>query len=150
MSLEPPAPTRPYAGLISRLAALGTDVLLLAVIEFSVRSLPTLAWEQMVVRPAPGWLSAGSAFLMVLVPWSYFTACWWLSGQTAGGRLFGIAVQLPDGRVPSFARAAGRAAIGLLLPPLWMVGLLATLWDKRRRAWHDRLFGTVVRYVGRR
>lgn len=150
MSVEPAAPTHPYAGLVSRLAALGTDVLLLTVLELSIRSLPTLAWEQMVVRPAPGWLSAGSAVLVILLPWSYFTAGWWLSGQTAGSRLFGIAVQRPDGRVPSFPRAAGRAAIGLLLPPLWMVGLLATLWDQRRRAWHDRVFGTVVRYVGRR
>jgi uncharacterized RDD family membrane protein YckC len=139
-----------YAGVVSRIAALAADITLLMVADLAIGSMPRLVWEQLVIRPAPHWLTTGSAMVAALLPWSYFTACWWLSGQTAGNRLFGIAVQRPDGRALSFPRAAGRAALCLVLVPLWIVGFIAMLWDQRRRAWHDRLAGTVVRYVGSR
>lgn len=42
------------------------------------------------------------------------------------------------------------SAFGVLLAPLWLFGLSAVLWDGHRRAWHDRIFGTVVRYAGKR
>lgn len=138
-----------YAGIVSRLAALGVDVLLLIVAELAIGSLPRLVWQQLVIQPIPGWLVTGSTAVAALLPVSYFTACWWLSGQTVGNRVFGIAVRRPDGSPLSMPRAAGRAAAGLLLPPLWVLGLTNVLWDQHRRAWHDRLFGTVVHYVGR-
>jgi uncharacterized RDD family membrane protein YckC len=142
--------TSRYAGLVSRLAALATDITVLMVAGIIIGSLPRMAWQQLILRPVPEWLTTGSAAVAALVPWMYFTALWWLSGQTVGNRLFGIAVRDRHGHVPSFAQSAGRAAVGLWLAPVWMLGLLNVLWDERRRAWHDRLFGTVVRYTRNR
>jgi uncharacterized RDD family membrane protein YckC len=142
--------TSSYAGIVSRLAALATDVTVLMLASIAVGSLPRMAWQQLIIRPVPEWLTTGSAALAALLPWMYFTAGWWLSGQTVGNRLFGIAVQDRHGQVPSFAQSASRAAVGLWLAPIWLLGLLNVLWDERRRAWHDRLFGTVVRYTEKR
>jgi len=145
--LPPPVLRNAYAGLVSRIAALVIDVVVLTVTALAISTLPTLAWEQVVLRPVPGWLTAGSAAAAALLPWAYFTACWWLTGQTAGDLLFGIAVRNRDGGDVSFPQSVARAAVGLLFAPLWMIGLLGVLWDERRRAWHDRLFRTVVRYT---
>jgi uncharacterized RDD family membrane protein YckC len=142
--------TSHYAGIVSRLAALATDVTVLMLAGIVVGSLPRMAWEQLLIRPVPGWLTTGSAAVAALLPWLYFTAGWWLSGQTVGNRLFGIAVQDRHGHSPSFAQSAARAVVGLWLAPIWLLGLLNVLWDERRRAWHDRLFGTEVRYTRNR
>jgi hypothetical protein len=42
-----------------------------------------------------------------------------------------------------------RSAIGLLLAPLWLIGLITVLFDDRRRSLLDMLSGTVVRYISR-
>lgn len=145
-----PVPHAAYAGLVSRLAALLTDVALVTVATLAVSTLPSLAWERVILRAVPGWLTGGSAAAAALLPAAYFTTCWWLTGQTAGGALFGVAVEHRDSRGVSFIQSATRAVLGLLLAPLWIVGLLGVVWDDRRRAWHDRLFRTVVRYEGPR
>jgi uncharacterized RDD family membrane protein YckC len=138
-----------YAGLVSRFAALLTDVAVITVGVLAVSTVPSFVWEQVFLRAVPGWLTAGSAVTAGLLPAVYFTIFWWLTGQTPGALLFGVAVQNRDARTVSFLQAAARASVGLLLAPLWIVGMLGALWDDRRRAWHDRLFRTVVRYVGR-
>ena len=59
--------------------------------------------------------------------------------------LIGIAVRRHNGEEdPTLVQAALRAAFGLTYAPLWIVGLLAILWDPKRRAWHDKVFRTVV------
>ena len=136
------------AGLVSRVAAIVVDVLVLTVAVLVVGSLPTTA-ANAVLGDAPGWLVAGCAVVAVLLPWAYFTVCWWLVGESVGGLVLGVHVRRADGRRLSPLRAALRALVGLLLAPLWTVGLLGVLTDRRRRAWHDRVFGTVVRYADR-
>lgn len=140
----------PYAGLVSRLTALAADVALLCAATLAVRLLPELAWHQVVDQATPGWLSASAGAVSTLMPWAYFTLCWWFNGQTIGDLLMGVVVRRHDRRDMSLFRAAARAAIGLLFAPLWIVGMLYVLWDSRRRAWHDLLFGTVVCYATRK
>jgi len=123
------------------------DVALLTVATLAVATLPGLAWNQIFVRSAPGWLTAGAAVAAALLPWAYFTGCWWLTGQTLGDLLIGVVVRRRDGSAVSLPQAGARALVGLLLAPLWIVGLLAVLRDDRRRAWHDRVFRTVVAYA---
>lgn len=146
MRAEPP-PHRAYAGLVSRLAALVIDITVVCLAAAAVRLLPPLAWEQIFQRPAPTWLTASSAALAALLPWLYFTASWWLATQTVGDLVIGIRVLRPDGGKLSLPHAAIRAAVGLLLAPLWMVGLVLVLFDGRRRALHDQVLRTVVRYA---
>ena len=141
--LHPPSR---YAGLVSRLAALVVDVGLLTVAGLAISVLPSLAWDQ-VVGDSPGWLAAGSAVVAGLLPLAYFAGSWWLAGETVGDMLLGLVVRHREGHELSLLQAILRAFFGLLLAPLWLVGLLAVLWDERRRAWHDSLFRTVVCYA---
>jgi len=137
--------TTAYAGLVSRLTGLVIDVAALAAAGLAVTTLPSLAWQQL-TGDSPGWLAGLSAAVGALLPTGYFTALWWLNGRTLGGLLVGTVVQRPDGRDLALLQALARAVVGLLLAPVWLVGLVGVLTDPRRRAWHDRLFGTVVRY----
>jgi uncharacterized RDD family membrane protein YckC len=143
-------PDHRYAGLVSRVAALGVDVLLIAAIASAIRVLPEVVWRTVTHLPTPGWLTAIFGFAAAVLPFLYFTLSWWLPGQTLGQMLLGIAVRRHNGEDPTLIQAALRAAFGLTLAPLWMIGMLAILWDDRRRAWHDRVFRTVVPYVTKR
>jgi uncharacterized RDD family membrane protein YckC len=142
-----PALHHAYAGLVSRLGALILDAALLMVATLAVGVLPGLAWNQIFVRSAPGWLTIGAVVIAGLLPWAYFTGCWWFTGQTVGDLLVGVVVRHRDGHTVSLPQAGARALFGLLLAPVWIVGMLAVLWDNRRRAWHDRVFRTVVPYA---
>lgn len=134
-----------YAGLVSRACALAVDVALVAATCAMVATLPPLAWRELVGGEA-NWLAAVCAFASAVLPWVYFTAAWWLGGRTAGALLLGLAVTRPDGGRLGVLRAALRSIVGLTFAPVWLVGLLWVLFDERRRAWHDLIFDTVVRY----
>ena len=138
---------RSYAGLVSRLAALAVDVAVLCAVTIAVRLLPGVAWTRVINQDAPRWLDGTAAVLAVALPWLYFTICWWINGQTVGDMLIGVSVRHDDGRDLTLLRSAVRAAVGLLMAPLWILGLIYVLVDRRRRALHDLLFGTVVRYT---
>jgi uncharacterized RDD family membrane protein YckC len=146
-SIPAALPHRAYAGLVSRLAALGIDVSLVALAAAATRLLPPAIWQEVFARSVPGWLTTASAFAAAVVPWLYFTVSWWLANQTVGDLIVGIMVLRPDGGELSLLHSALRAAIGLLLAPLWTVGLIAILWDPKRRAWHDKVLRTEVRYA---
>jgi uncharacterized RDD family membrane protein YckC len=144
LTASAPISHRDYAGLVTRLTGLVVDVGLLTVAGLAVGGLPGLAWEQVLGEP-PGWVTAAAGVASALLPWAYLTACWTLTGRTVGAMLVDVRTCRADGRPMSAGRAALRALIGLVLAPLWLVGLVGTLRDEHRRAWHDRLFGTVVR-----
>jgi uncharacterized RDD family membrane protein YckC len=137
----------PYAGIVSRLLALVADVAVITVVAVAVQTLPVLAWDAVRPTSAPGWFQTGMSLLAALIPFLYFTSWWALTGQTPGDLAVGIVVEHRDGHRLSVLHAAVRAAVGLALAPLWLLGLIGVLWDRRRRAWHDRLLHTDVRYV---
>ena len=137
---------RSYAGLVSRIVGLIIDVLILTIGCLAVATLPTLAWQQIIGDP-PDWVVAGAALAAALLPWSYFTVWWWLTGRTIGAIVVGVVVLRNNGTHLHLVGAALRAAGGLILWPVWLLGLTSVLTDARRRAWHDRLFRTVVRYA---
>jgi uncharacterized RDD family membrane protein YckC len=144
-------PDHAYAGLVSRLAALSVDLILVVVAASAVRVLPEVVWKTITHVPVPGWLSNTFGLAAALLPFLYFALCWWLPGQTVGQMLLGIAVRRHNGQEdPTLIQAALRSAFGLALAPLWLVGMVAILWDAKRRAWHDKIFRTVVPYVARR
>ena len=144
-------PDHAYAGLVSRLAALGVDLILIVAVASAVRVLPEVVWKTITTLPVPGWLRATFALAAAVLPFLYFALCWWLPGQTVGQMMLGIAVRRHNGvEDPTLIQSALRSAFGLALAPLWMVGMVAVLWDTKRRAWHDKVFRTVVPYVARR
>jgi uncharacterized RDD family membrane protein YckC len=134
-----------YAGVVTRLSALVVDAVLLTVAVPAVAIGPPLLWAALQGQ-APGWLKAASQVVAGLLPVAYFTLSWWGTGQTVGGLMLGTIVRRSDGMHVGLIRAALRAIVGLVLAVIWLPGMLTALWDPRRRALHDRIFGTVVRY----
>jgi uncharacterized RDD family membrane protein YckC len=138
---------RDYAGLVSRFGGLAIDILLSALAVAIVgRGVPE-AWK--LVARLPEWLNTVFQIAADLTPLLYFATSWRLTGETLGSWIFGTRVTLPDGRRLGVIRAVLRAAFGIVLAPVWFVGLLTVLFDRRRRSLLDMVFGTVVRYIGR-
>jgi len=138
-----PASESRYAGLASRVTALAIDAAILTITALTISILPVVAWRE-VIGTSPSWLKALCGILAAVLPWLYFTLSWHWSGQTAGNLLIGIAVRRDGGGGVSIVQAGLRAAIGLAFAPIWLAGLLGILWSKRRRAWHDVVFRTIV------
>jgi len=139
---------RAYAGMVSRLSGLGLDVLVVAIAVVVVgRGLPEM-WELVAGAP-PKWVLRALDWGANLTPAVYFAGSWRLTGETLGGSVFGTAVRLADGRRIGLIRAVLRAVVGLLLAPVWLIGLVTVLFDARRRSLLDMVFGTVVQYAGR-
>ncbi len=136
-------PSSPYAGIVTRLAALTVDATLLALAVPFIANGPPSVWASL-AGTAPGWLKVTSQTAAALLPVAYFTMCWWGSGRTVGGLLFGTAVRRRGGEHLGLGRSFVRSVLGLLLPLIWLVGLITILTDRRRRALHDRVFGTIV------
>ncbi|NUT19136.1 MAG: hypothetical protein HOV77_08110 [Hamadaea sp.] len=139
---------RAYAGLVSRVAGLGLDVLIVAIAVVVVGKGLPLMWEVVAGTP-PKWLLRALDWGANLTPAVYFAGCWRLTGETIGGSVFGTVVRLTDGRRIGLIRAVLRAVFGLLFAPIWFVGLVTVLFDVRRRSLLDMAFGTVVQYAGR-
>lgn len=138
-----------HAGLVTRMAALVVDAIVLTLVVPVMAGGPPSMWAA-ITGTAPGWLKSLSQICAALLPVLYFGLLWWGTGQTLGGLVFGTVVRRSDGDQLGPARSLLRAVAGLLLPIVWLIGMLFILWDPRRRALHDRLFGTVVLRQARR
>jgi uncharacterized RDD family membrane protein YckC len=80
----------------------------------------------------------------------YLFSFWALAGQTPGMRFMGISL-FADGERRIGGHRAFRRLVGLALAIIpFGIGLLAVLFDERRRGWQDRFAGTEVRFVERR
>jgi uncharacterized RDD family membrane protein YckC len=132
-----------YAGLVTRCAALAVDGIVLVVAVPAVAVGAPAVWAS-VAGGAPGWLKVSAQIVASLIPLAYFTLSWWATGQSIGGLVFGVVVRRDTDAPLGITRSLLRAFIGLLLPLLWLIGLVNVLVDERRRALHDRLMRTVV------
>jgi uncharacterized RDD family membrane protein YckC len=91
-------------------------------------------------------LAAGTA-LWFGIGGLYLIGFWSLAGQTPGMRFLGIRLDL-DSRGLRLGKAVKRL-IGMgLAVMVFGLGFLGILFDKRRRAWDDRLSGVDVVYEG--
>ncbi len=140
----------PYAGIVSRLFALVIDGLVVTMLVVVVTSLPDLTWTKLSPGTVPPWLYTATSALAVTIPLFYFTMMWSTTGRTIGNLVTGIVVEHRDGHRLTAKHALARASLGLLLAPFWLIGMLGILADRRRRAWHDQLLRTDVRYTGTR
>jgi len=141
------APAR--AGLVSRLAALFVDAVILSV------AVGGTTWFAEVVARALGRFAppgAGSISHLVLaggIPLLsalYHVTFWRVTGHTPGKWLLGLKVQRLDGGPLTLGQALLRF-VGYLVSALpFYAGFLWVL-GPRRRTWHDRLAGTEVVYV---
>ena len=147
---EPEPAAAEYAGLVTRAIAIAIDLGiadLLALITLAVLG---------AIRSALGFSgSVGLAGILAgAVGWFlwlglYFSVFWTITGQTPGDRLVGIRVVSASGGAIKFRHAVRRfLAMVLCAIPLG-AGFIPVLFDDRRRGYHDRAAGTVVRWVHR-
>ena len=136
------------AGLVSRGFAFLLDLAILDVAFLTVSAVVGFVVSLFVSGDAPAvpviavgatfWLLAGSAYLFTF---------WALAGQTPGMRFLHIHLDA-EGERRIGARRAIRRLLGLVLSVVALgLGLLAVLFDDRRRGWLDRIAGTEVLYV---
>jgi len=117
----PPVSEAAYAkaGFWIRIAALVVDVILVAII-FHVASL----------------------FLLAIA--AYGAVLWRYKGATIGGIIFGLKVVRADNRPMDWVTAAVRALACFLSLVVIGLGFLWIAFDPEKRAWHDKIAGTVV------
>jgi uncharacterized RDD family membrane protein YckC len=151
-SVAPPAAVdgtgSAYAGLVTRALAFAVDGAIVNGVAWFVGLVVALGLSLVEIpdRLTTLLVAIGTALALV---WSvaYFTFFWSTTGQTPGNRVMGIEIRAA---APGEALRARRALARVLLLPLSVIplgaGVLMILVDRRRRALHDRLAGTVVVY----
>jgi uncharacterized RDD family membrane protein YckC len=139
----------PYAGLASRTLAFGLDAGIINGVAF-ITGLIVGAGLSLLQVPSgvESALAALGGLLAVVWAIAYFVFFWSASGQTPGNRLLDIKVRMADENRPPSPR---RAFLRVVLLPLSAIplcaGFLLILVDRRRRALHDCIAGTVVVYT---
>jgi uncharacterized RDD family membrane protein YckC len=135
----PPRVPLPYGGLATRGFAFAVDLLLLDLAFLAVTAFVALAGT-LFGTPSHWLLAALLGAGWTIAAAAYFVFFWTTAGQTPGMRVMRQRIACTDGAPPNALRSAVRFAVLLVLS----VGALAILFDKRRRALHDMVAGTVV------
>jgi uncharacterized RDD family membrane protein YckC len=136
----------PFAGVVTRTAALATDALLTIALFMLIVGAVALV-SSLVGGLRPHWLVG----VLLTVGWAvvaggYFLFFWSSAGQTPGMRLLRLRVRTGAGAFPSTGRSLVRL-VGLALSiAVLFLGFLPVLFDGRRRGLADFLAGTVVVY----
>jgi uncharacterized RDD family membrane protein YckC len=134
-----PAPGVAFAGPGARLVAYIVDIIIVSVLCIV---LSAVAVALAVTIPI---LAILPILAVIVVPLVYFPYYWSRTGQTPGMKMMAITVVRDRDGGPV---TSGQAILRLV--GYWVSGLffgLGYLWifiDKRRRAWHDLIAGTVV------
>jgi uncharacterized RDD family membrane protein YckC len=137
------------AGLVTRILAFAVDAAIVNTVAWFVGVVAALCLSVITVPDTVTTALVAIGAVAALV-WAlaYFTFFWTTTGQTPGNRLVRIEVLDATSGAPLRAR---RALARIILLPLSVIplcaGLLLILVDRRRRAPHDCLVGSVVSFA---
>lgn len=65
-------------------------------------------------------------------------------GQTFGYRMTGIRLVMEDGSDITYGKALVRSIATYASFPIFLLGYLWIIWDKKKQAWHDKIAQTLV------
>ena len=138
-----------YAGFWIRFLADLIDGLIAVAFAIPVHFLfdkPVLG-SQSFLRPET-WTDMGLSHVIL---WGFFfwnmTYLVSQTGKSLGRRVVGIAVtDAASGKPVSFLRALARNLFAGFISAIFYLGFLWVVWDRRKQAWHDKVFRTVVTY----
>jgi uncharacterized RDD family membrane protein YckC len=136
------------AGLVTRLLADAVDALVLAALFLGLRLGLAALGAVLVVSPRfVHVLGLGIRWVasVLLVP-AYHVLFWSIAGRTPGKWLLGLRIVSRGGGSIRPGQALLRfVGLTISIAPL-LAGVFAMLFDRKRRAWHDRIAGTLVVY----
>jgi uncharacterized RDD family membrane protein YckC len=132
-ALEPAAVWR-------RLAAFCYDALLLAAIVVCFTLLVLAVRLGTAVPPGSWWFPS----CLLAIAMAFFCGFWVHGGQTLGMRAWRIRVVCEDGGALTWRRAALRFAAALVAALPAGLGMWWSIFDARKRGWHDRWTRTRV------
>lgn len=138
----------PYAGFITRGAALIFDLSVLGFLVGSGIAMITRLVESW-VDPVPSWVTVSLALVGFSVAPTYFALCWVWFGQTVGDGIFGARLSRVEGGRMRLVPAFIKAFVGVLLLPLWVLGMLTSAFNTRRQGLLDILTRTDSTYLSR-
>lgn len=128
----------PYpAGLLRRLAAAVYDLLLLIALWFVASAAVLVTRHGEAVPAGTLWFEA----YLVVVAYLFFAWFWTHGGQTLGMRAWRLQVRRADGDPIGWPQAL-RRYLTAYLSWLSVIGIVWSLVDTQRRAWHDMLSHT--------
>ncbi len=127
-------------GLTRRLGAVVYDALLLFSVLFGATALLLVFTGGEAIEPGNVLLTA----YLGLVGFVYFAWCWTHGGQTLGMRAWRLRICTLEGKTPTWPQCGLRYLGAIVSWSCAGAGFLWVLLDKDRRAWHDRLSGTVL------
>lgn len=128
------------AAVWRRFAAFCYDLLLLAALVVCFTLVVLAARVGAAVPPGSWWFPAS----LLAIAMAYFCGFWVHGGQTVGMRAWQLRVVRHDGRALTWARAAARFGLGIVSALPAGLGLWWSVFDRDKRAWHDRWTGTRV------
>lgn len=133
------------AGLLRRLAAMVYDSLLLTAVLMVATALflPLTGGEAVTSGHHPILVVIYRLVLLALVV-LFFGAFWTRRGQTLGMQSWRLRVEREDGRLLTWGDTLKRLSAALLSILPCGLGFVWILFDRDRRAWHDRLSRTRV------
>lgn len=123
-----------------RLLAMCYDAVIVLALLMLATALAMLAgFREMTAMRDPGF-----TLYLALVWLLYFALSWHRGGMTVGMRAWRIRIAARDGGLPAWSRCVARFLAALLSAAPAGAGFLWSLFDRRKRAWHDRLSGTYL------
>ena len=139
---DPTPATAPNAGLFRRLGAMVYDSLLLLAVLFAADAVVVIALGGAVHANNPL-----HTLYLLLIALLFYAGFWVYAGRTLGMQTWRLRITDAQGGKIGIRQAVARFLASLLS---WLpggLGYLWILWDPQRRAWHDRLSGTLIKYV---
>lgn len=137
------APDPLPAGLLRRLAAILYDSLLLSALWLAVATVFLAASDGRLAMPdRPLWLLYAFRATLLLVAFLFFGWFWTRGGQTLGMRAWRLKVVTDQGRSLTWLLALRRFSAAALSWAALGAGFWWAIFDREKRAWHDRLSGT--------
>lgn len=140
---RPPPPSEPAAmpcELWRRLLAMSYDAIIVIALLMLATALAMLAgFREVTAMRDPGFTLYLAGVWML-----YFALSWHRGGMTVGMRAWRIRIVARDGGLPGWSRCAARFLAAALSAAPAGAGFLWSLFDRRKRAWHDRLSGTFL------
>lgn len=135
--------TLKYAGLVRRLMAIMYDLFLLLAILFISTAIAMIVNEGNAIEPGQAIYPFYTVYLLV-ISFVFYGWFWTHGGQTLGMKTWKMRLQREDGSRISWSQALIRFVIAPLSASALGLGFIWSLFESKKRCWHDLASGSVL------